>query len=93
MRYWYPIAGKYYMTISFSMSINFNVNSLKVITKRVINNDERKLKSCATKVMMQIACKLGAEPWRVMVPKMVRKYKLDFGLNYVYIYNLWFTVS
>ena len=85
MRYWYPIAGKYYMTISFSMSINFNVNSLKVITKRVINNDERKLKSCATKVMMQIACKLGAEPWRVMVPKMVRKYKLDFGLNYIYI--------
>lgn len=28
--------------------------------------------SIATKVMIQIASKLGAEPWRVNVPKTVR---------------------
>ena len=32
--------------------------------------------------MMQIACKLGAEPWRVFVPEAVKKYLLDLGLDY-----------
>lgn len=29
--------------------------------------------SIATKVMIQIASKLGAEPWRVLVPSTVKK--------------------
>ncbi|KAK4016032.1 hypothetical protein OUZ56_030995 [Daphnia magna] len=40
----------------------------QVITGRILQGDERKQMSVATKVMTQIACKLGAEPWRVDVP-------------------------
>ncbi|XP_046439550.1 piwi-like protein Siwi [Daphnia pulex] len=40
----------------------------QVITGRILQGDERKQLSVATKVMTQIACKLGAEPWRVDVP-------------------------
>jgi aubergine-like protein len=43
----------------------------QVITGRILNGDERRQLSVATKVMTQIACKLGAEPWRVDVPNKV----------------------
>ena len=49
---------------------------LQVITGKVIQGDERRLKSVATKVMTQIACKLGAEPWRVDIPNKVAYYFL-----------------
>ena len=43
----------------------------QVITGRILQGDERRQLSVATKVMTQIACKLGAEPWRVDVPNKV----------------------
>lgn len=46
--------------------------SYQVITGRILQGDERKQMSVATKVMTQIACKLGAEPWRVDVPNKVK---------------------
>ena len=52
--------------------------------------------SIATKVMIQIACKLGAEPWRVSVPTHVTKihhYYLYFFLNKFFIIrNGWLSV-
>ncbi|EFX83177.1 Aubergine/Piwi-like protein copy E [Daphnia pulex] len=40
----------------------------QVITGRIIEGNQGKLMSVATKVMTQIACKLGAEPWKAQVP-------------------------
>ena len=40
----------------------------QVITGRILSGDERRQLSVATKVMTQIACKLGAEPWKAQVP-------------------------
>ncbi|XP_045030836.1 piwi-like protein Siwi isoform X2 [Daphnia magna] len=37
----------------------------QVITEKNLNLDPGKLKSVATKVMIQMACKLGAEPWKL----------------------------
>jgi len=41
----------------------------QVITGRILKGAPGKLRSIATKVMIQVAAKLGAEPWRVQVPK------------------------
>jgi hypothetical protein len=43
----------------------------QVITGRNIKGQPGKLMSIATKVMIQVASKLGAEPWRVAVPQTV----------------------
>ena len=43
----------------------------QVITGKILNGDERRQLSVATKVMTQIACKLGAEPWKAQVPNKV----------------------
>jgi len=51
------------MTIS-----EFGIPS-QVITGRNIKGQPGKLMSIATKVMIQVASKLGAEPWRVAVPQ------------------------
>ena len=43
----------------------------QVITGRKLKGQQAELKSIATKVMIQIAAKLGAEPWQVSVPQTV----------------------
>jgi aubergine-like protein len=43
------------------------------MTGRNLKGQTGKLMSIATKVMIQVACKLGAEPWRVLVPANVTK--------------------
>ena len=41
--------------------------------------------SIATKVMIQIACKLGAEPWRVSVPTHVNENNYFFLFQFYYL--------
>ena len=46
----------------------------QVITGRNIKGQPGKLMSIATKVMIQLAAKLGAEPWQVSVPETVSQF-------------------
>ena len=52
----------------------------QVITGRNIKGQPGKLMSIATKVMIQLAAKLGAEPWQVSVPETVSQF-----LNILYL--------
>ncbi|XP_046643892.1 piwi-like protein Siwi [Daphnia pulicaria] len=56
-----------YSSIKKLTCAEFGIPS-QVITGRNIKGQPGKLMSIATKVMIQIASKLGAEPWRVSVP-------------------------
>jgi aubergine-like protein len=50
----------------FKSKIYINIYLFQVITGRIIEGTEGRLMSVATKVMTQIACKLGAEPWTLV---------------------------
>ena len=52
----------------------------QVITGRNLKGQPGKLMSIATKVMIQLAAKLGAEPWQVSVPETVSQF-----LNILYL--------
>ncbi|XP_057371400.1 piwi-like protein Siwi [Daphnia carinata] len=56
-----------YSSIKKLTCTEFGIPS-QVITGRNLKGAQGKLMSIATKVMIQIASKLGAEPWRVLVP-------------------------
>jgi aubergine-like protein len=70
LRKGYPLTGIINKT---KLSVQFSINNLlfQVITGRIIEGNQGKLMSVATKVMTQIACKLGAEPWKAQVPNKV----------------------
>ncbi|KAI9556445.1 Aubergine/Piwi-like protein copy E [Daphnia sinensis] len=51
----------------------------QVITEKNLNLDLGKLRSVATKVMIQMACKLGAEPWKL------GKCPLDSKVNQIFL--------
>lgn len=41
----------------------------QVVSKRVVNSNPRRLDSIATKIAIQINCKLGGSPWMPSIPK------------------------
>ena len=63
------VLNKFFVATSWSYSSIYLCP--QVITGRNIKGQPGKLMSIATKVMIQIASKLGAEPWRVGVPQTV----------------------
>ena len=41
------------------------------MTGRILRSQENKLRSIATKVMLQVCAKLGGEPWQLDLPNQV----------------------
>ena len=62
----------FYLILSVLLRLIKFWRFIKVITGRNLKGAPNKLLSIATKVMIQIASKLGAEPWRATVPPVVR---------------------